>query len=166
MPHHIWAEKPVARRRSGFRFTAGDGLLVAWLRGDLTAHPTACLAAYWHKPRFWSGTHESAASFQTFWQVLGEHGADVILNGHDHDYERFAPQDPTGEPDSTGAASSSSAREARICAASPRTSPAARCATPTFGILRLTLAVDSDQWSFLPVAGQVSPTTDLPRATR
>ena len=71
-----------------------------WLRKDLAAHPTACTLAYWHHPRFSSGEKYGTNEQMTpLWQVLYEHGADVILSGHEHSYERFAPQDATGTMD-------------------------------------------------------------------
>lgn len=72
---------------------------LSWLRGDLAATSARCVLAYWHRPRFSSGEHGSDASFQPLWQVLYDAGADLVLNGHDHDYERFAPQDPAGNAD-------------------------------------------------------------------
>jgi hypothetical protein len=66
---------------------------IAWLRADLTANAgKACTPAYWHHPRFSSGDHGNNTVSQTFWSVLYEFNADVVLSGHDHNYERFAPQ--------------------------------------------------------------------------
>jgi hypothetical protein len=62
-----------------------------WLKQDLGAHHQGCTVAYWHNPRFSSGWHGSDARLETFWRILYDGGADVILNGHDHDYERFRP---------------------------------------------------------------------------
>jgi len=71
-----------------------------WLRQDLAAHPAACALAYWHKPLFSSGAkHGNDPEMKPFWQDLYAARATVVLNGHDHDYERFAPQDPEGKPD-------------------------------------------------------------------
>ena len=71
-----------------------------WLRADLAAHPAACTLAYWHHPRFSSGTvHGSDEDMEPLWQALYEYGADVVLVGHEHNYERFAPQDPQGNAD-------------------------------------------------------------------
>ena len=64
-----------------------------WLRRDLAAHPAACTLAYWHHPRFSSGLHGSDSTYTAFWQALYDAGADVVLSGHDHDYERFARAD-------------------------------------------------------------------------
>jgi hypothetical protein len=70
-----------------------------WLKADLAAHPNECTLAYWHNPRFSSGIHGDQAFVAPFWDALYQAGADVVLNGHDHDYERFAPQNPSGQAD-------------------------------------------------------------------
>lgn len=70
-----------------------------WLKADLASNPAACTLAYWHHPRFSSGLHGSDAAYDAFWRDLYEAGTDVVLVGHDHDYERFAPQDPNGVAD-------------------------------------------------------------------
>jgi hypothetical protein len=72
-----------------------------WLVDDLAAHPSTCTLAYWHHPRFSSGQHGNSVSVAPFWRELYASGADVILNGHDHVYERFAPQNPAGHSDPT-----------------------------------------------------------------
>jgi calcineurin-like phosphoesterase family protein len=72
-----------------------------WLEQDLKSNKQLCTVAYWHHPRFSSGWHGSDARLAPFWQALYIGGADVILNGHDHDYERFLPQTPEGTVDST-----------------------------------------------------------------
>jgi acid phosphatase type 7 len=74
---------------------------IAWLRADLTGSTAQCTMALWHHPRFSSGQHGNDATQQPFWDVLYEFDADVVLVGHDHDYERFAPQTPTGVADPT-----------------------------------------------------------------
>ena len=70
-----------------------------WLRADLAAHRTECTLAYWHHPRFSSGEHGSDSAYTAFFQALYDADADVVLVGHDHDYERFAPQTPAGALD-------------------------------------------------------------------
>jgi hypothetical protein len=69
---------------------------LAWLEADLAANPTRCTLAYWHRPLFSSGMHGNDPSVRPFWKLLYAAGAEVILNGHDHDYERFARQRPYG----------------------------------------------------------------------
>jgi len=70
-----------------------------WLRADLAGEKRGCTLAYWHQPRFSSGGHHSDVRYTAFWNDLYAAGADVVLGGHDHDYERFAPQTADGKPD-------------------------------------------------------------------
>ena len=70
-----------------------------WLAADLKASTATCTLAIWHHPRFSSGEHGNDTEVAPFWQALYDAGADVVINGHDHDYERFAPQDPNGRAD-------------------------------------------------------------------
>jgi len=70
-----------------------------WLRRDLAENPSTCALAYWHIPLFSSGAHGNHPELRDIWQALHEAGVEVVVNGHDHDYERFAPQDSRGNPD-------------------------------------------------------------------
>src|SRR5215207_143134 len=71
-----------------------------WLREDLAAHPATCTLAYWHHPLFSSGKeHGGDEAMRPVWQALYDAGTDVVLAGHEHNYERFAPLDPTGATD-------------------------------------------------------------------
>jgi len=127
-----------------------------WLRADLAANQSVCTLAYWHKPLYSSGQHGNNSSVQAFWQALYDYGADVVLNGHDHTYERFAPQDPAGQADpargirefvvGTGGASLYS-----FIAIQPHSE--VRNNT-SWGVLRLSLHPTSYDWEFVPVAGQ------------
>jgi hypothetical protein len=74
----------------------------AWLRADLAAHPNACTLAYWHEPRFSSGQHGNATQMTTIWNDLVAAHADVVLSGHNHDYERFPALNATGVPTASG----------------------------------------------------------------
>ena len=78
---------------------APDSVQGRWLAADLAASKTRCTLAIWHHPRFSSGDHGNDTSVAPFWRALHDAGADLIVNGHDHDYERFAPQDPDGRED-------------------------------------------------------------------
>jgi acid phosphatase type 7 len=70
-----------------------------WLRDDLATHPTACTLAFWHQPQFTSGRHSAQGSMVAAWTALYEADGDLVVNGHEHFYERFAPQTPAGAPD-------------------------------------------------------------------
>ena len=73
---------------------------VEWLREDLAAYPARCTLAYWHHPRFSSGeAHGNNRDSDAVWRILYAAGVEVVLAGHEHNYERFAPQTPDGEPD-------------------------------------------------------------------
>jgi hypothetical protein len=127
-----------------------------WLRNDLASNPAVCTLAYWHQPRFSSNLSSPNSASSTFWKDLYDAGADVILNGHIHNYERFAPQTPSGVSDpSTGI------REFVVgvggrSAASITTSNASNSEIrgKTYGVLDLTLHPTSYDWQFLPEAGK------------
>lgn len=70
-----------------------------WLRTELATHPARCTLAFWHHPLYSSGGHGSIPKMRDAWRMLHEAGAELVLSGHDHDYERFAPQDADGRPD-------------------------------------------------------------------
>jgi hypothetical protein len=127
-----------------------------WLRADLAAHPAACTLAYWHHPLFSSGPHGNNTQMQAIWQALYDFGADVVISGHDHDYERFAPQTPSGAADNargirefivgTGGASHYS-----FSGIKPNSQVRNQ---DTFGVLELTLHPGGYDWQFVPEAGR------------
>jgi hypothetical protein len=127
-----------------------------WLRNDLAAHAAACTLAYWHHPRFSSGQHGNNTSSSVFWQDLYNANADVVLNGHDHLYERFGPQNP-----SAGFDSARGIREF-IVGTGGRNSYSFTSVQPnsevrqsgTFGVLKLTLHANGYEWQFVPEAGK------------
>jgi hypothetical protein len=127
-----------------------------WLRADLTAHPAACTLAYWHHPRFSSGLHGNQDFMQDIWQALYDLGVDVVLNGHDHTYERFAPQDPAGLADSTQGIREFVVGTGGIShydfVGEPKANSEVRN-SDTFGVIKLTLYPTSYEWGFVPVAG-------------
>ena len=128
----------------------------AWLRSDLAAHPTACTIAIWHHPRFSSGVHGVDATVQPFWDALYAAGVDVIVNGHEHDYERFAPQTPAGTADPDFgirefiAGTGGKALRAFVTTLSNSEVKDAG----TWGVLKLTLHASSYDYTFVPIAGQ------------
>jgi hypothetical protein len=126
-----------------------------WLRADLAANPKTCTLAYWHKPRFSSGQHGNIAASQALWQALYDYGADVVLNGHDHTYERFAPQNPNGQADPKGIREFvvGTGGAALYSFTSNQPNSEIRNNT-THGVLKLTLHSTSYDWQFIPIAGQ------------
>lgn len=129
-----------------------------WLRQDLQSHPAACTLAYWHEPLFSSGAaHGNDVDFIAFWRDLYNASATVVLNGHDHDYERFAPQDPDGKVDPVRGIREfvvgTGGNHERTFAASPDPNSEVRM-TGMFGVLKLTLHAHSYDWEFVPEAGK------------
>jgi acid phosphatase type 7 len=128
-----------------------------WLRADLAAHTAACTLAYFHKPLFSSGgAHGDAPEVRPLYQALYEANADVILGGHDHDYERFAPQDPNGKLDQSRGIREfvvgTGGKNHRPFGAPEATSEVRD--TTAFGVLKLTLHSASYDWKFIPEAGK------------
>lgn len=133
---------------------SGDAAAVqlAWLKDDLARHPARCTLAYWHVPLYSSGGHRPDRRMRAAWQLLYDAGAELVLSGHDHEYERFAPQDANGKLDpargmrqfvvGTGGAYATpfiffqphaEARDSNVS-----------------GVLRVRLHDDSYDWTFLP----------------
>jgi len=128
-----------------------------WLRSDLAANATSCKLAYFHKPLFSSGgAHGDDLQFKAFWEAFYQAHGDVIVNGHDHDYERFAPQDPNGQSDPVHGirefVAGTGGKNHR-----PFTAPHANSEirnADAFGVLKLTLRARGYDWQFVPEAGK------------
>ena len=134
---------------------SASGPQATWLQSDLAANPKQCVLAYWHKPRWSSGsTHGSTSAMQAIWQILYNAGADVVISAHEHNYERFAQMNATGSTVSqglrefvvgTGGASHYGFGSA-LSSSEVRNSS-------TSGVLKLTLSSSGYSWQFVPVAG-------------
>ena len=126
-----------------------------WLRADLAANPTQCTLAYWHHPRFSSGQHGNDITMRDLYQALYDFGADVLLTGHDHNYEQFSRQNPDGVADLNGikqfvvGTGGTALRPFGVI----QPNSAARN-SEAHGVLKLTLHPTSYDWEFVPVAGQ------------
>jgi hypothetical protein len=131
---------------------AAQAAQLAWLRAELARHPARCTLAYWHHPLYSSGMHGNITRMKKAWQLLYDAGAELVLSGHDHDYERFAPQDADGNRDD--------ARGMRQFVVGtggafptpflwPRANSEARDSNHD-GVLKLVLGFDGYSWEFLP----------------
>jgi Calcineurin-like phosphoesterase len=126
-----------------------------WLEQDLADHPSVCTLAYWHIPLFSSGGR-AANNSRDLWQILYDHQVDVILNGHDHIYERFVPQRPDATADlvrgmrqfTVGTGGANLTFIEKIAANSEVRN------ADTYGILKLTLHPTTYDWQFVPEAGK------------
>ena len=139
-----------------------------WLRRDLAAHPSRCILAYWHEPRFTSGTvHSSDPSFGPFWRDLYAVRADVVLNGHVHNYERFARQNPKAQARRKGIREFvvGTGGESLYESGAPIAHSQVQNDT-TFGVLKLKLHRASYHWRFVPVAGGTFTDSGTTRCSR
>ena len=127
-----------------------------WLRADLAAHPASCTLAFWHHPRFNSGHSSNATYMQAIFQDLYDADADVVLSGHAHDYERFAPQNPAGKLDNArGIRQFVVGTGGAFFTALSTTKPNSEVRNAsTYGVLMLTLHPNSYDWRFVPEAGK------------
>src|SRR5437660_8728238 len=154
---------------SAFVATSAGSPQDQWLKADPAATTQHCLLALWHRPRFYSNTDTvfyATDAVKPFWNDLYAAQADLILNAHSRDYERFAPQTPDGAADSargireiiigTGGEGLDEPNSNRIANSEVNISQ-------VYGVLQLTLADGSYSWRFVPVAGQTA--TDTGSAT-
>jgi 3',5'-cyclic AMP phosphodiesterase CpdA len=125
-----------------------------WLRDDLAANPSDCTLAYWHVPVFSSGPHGRNLIMRDIWRILYEAGAEVILNGHDHLYERFAPQDYRGNADPRGirafTVGTGGSGVYKVKAIAPNSEVRD---SSSYGVLKLTLGAGQYTWEFIGVNG-------------
>jgi hypothetical protein len=123
-----------------------------WLRNELTTTRSTCTLAYWHRPRWSSGPNFPQGDVDPLWRTLYEFNVDVVLNGHDHMYERFAPQDPDGNPDSARGIRQFTVGTGGAHLYTP--GPPQRNSEvrqSVYGILIMTLNANSYQWDFVSV---------------
>jgi len=126
-----------------------------WLRADLAANPSACVVAYTHHPRFSSGSHGSDTGMTALWQALYDYGAELLLVGHDHNYQRFAPMTAAGVLDSARGVRQilvGTGGRSLYSFSSPIANTEA-WSVSSYGVLKLTLRPASYDFQFVPIAG-------------
>jgi len=126
-----------------------------WVRDQLATSQHRCTAVYWHRPLFSSGTNGPNPDMLELWRVLYTMNVDIVINGHDHVYERFAPQTPEGRLDSakgirqftvgTGGSSPTTVRRAALNS---------EVVASVWGVAAFTLQNDGYTWAFIPVQGE------------
>ena len=147
----------VALNSNCTRVSCGAGSIQErWLRADLAAHPSACTLAYWHHPRYSSGHDGSHSTLSAFWRALYEAGAEIVLSGHSHNYERFAGKDANGKLSPTGIRQFVVGTGGAFMTGlgSSRVAGSEVAQNKTFGVLKLTLHASSYAWRFVPIAGR------------
>jgi uncharacterized repeat protein (TIGR01451 family) len=131
-----------------------DAAQISWLRSDLAAYGgRRCVLAYWHHPRFSSGTtHGNSTSVTPFWTELYNAKAELVLSSHEHNYERFGPQDPNGVPDPVSGIREfvvGTGGRSHYGFGAPQPNSEVRN-SDTYGVLKLTLRPGAYDWQFLP----------------
>lgn len=133
-----------------------------WIKQDLAKNTKGCVAAYYHHPRWSSGDHGDQRGSKQLWDLFAQNKVDLILNGHDHHYERFVPQDANGKADPAGpveiVGGMGGANPYPVHAAHPTT---AKLLQDTFGVLKLTMTDTTFSEQLIGLDGKVldsSPT--------
>jgi len=129
-----------------------------WLRNDLANNANhRCTMAYFHRPLYSTGTNVAGPEVKPFWNILHNRNADLIVNGHAHRYERFAPMTPNGTRSANGirqlvAGTGGAGGGDEISRADAPNLQ--RVKTGTYGVLKLSLRADSYAWKFVRAAGK------------
>ena len=127
-----------------------------WLETDLANTTENCIAAYWHSPLFSSGVHGPSFNGKPFWVDLYAAGTDIVLNGHEHNYQRYAKQTPSGQAASNGIREFVVGSGGKVLTALGVSDPNLEVGNDTdFGVLKLTLASNSYSWQYVGVTGAV-----------
>ncbi len=125
---------------------------MTWFREDLQKSGKQCTLAYWHHPRFSSGIAGGSSSVNAFWTTAVEMGVDVVVNGHDHDYERFAPMDASGNADPNGTREFVDGTGGAVLRDWGTIKPNSEVRySSTYGVLKFELTPGKYEWTFLPV---------------
>ena len=132
-----------------------DAPQLKWLEADLRRHRQRCVLAYWHHPRYSSGPHGSDPRTQALWALLQRQGVSVVVTGHDHIYERFAPMNEQGAHDPLRGIRSFivGTGGAKHYALKQRIALSEAASGESWGVLKMTLGADRYAWEFLPVPG-------------
>jgi len=128
----------------------GTSSQVTWLRGELMTSNARCTAVIFHRPRFSSGEHGDNPDMADVWQVLYDHNADVVISGHDHNYERLAPMDADGRANSSrGIRQFVVGTGGAILRAPTRMRPNSEITGVSWGVISFTLNDDGYSWNFV-----------------
>lgn len=133
---------------------------LVWLEQDLSSSSNVCTLAFWHHPHFTSGRYArdkpAAGRSSYFWDSLIKFKADVILNGHDHLYERFAPQSASGQPSLTGIRQFTVGTGGKVLYQKIFSQPnSEKLIDSQFGVMSIKLYAKAYSWQFVSIAGEV-----------
>ena len=126
-----------------------------WLVADLAANPAVCVLGYWHHPLWNAGGHQGTAAVVPLWEALIDAGADVVINGHDHNYQRWARQDSSGSSDPEGIRQFIVGTGGAPPYQQERSPENLDVFATANGLLQLQLDPSGYAWEFFPVSGAV-----------
>jgi hypothetical protein len=127
-----------------------------WVKQDLQANTRGCIIAYWHHPRYASPTnHSGSTRTANVWNLLMSHGADIVLAGHNHNYERFIKQDGNGNADQNGMIQFTVGTGGAGLYSFSGTDPNSAFKVSQYGVLKLTLRDSDYDWDFIDINGEV-----------
>ncbi|MFD9794290.1 discoidin domain-containing protein [Streptomyces sp. NPDC059070] len=133
---------------------------IDWLKADLAKNTKGCVAAYWHHPLYSSGGHGNDPVSKPVWKILYAAKADLVLNGHDHHYERFAPQNPDGKATADGiveiVGGMGGAEPYPIEQVQPNSQ---KRISGQYGVLKLDFTDSGYGWTYVGTDGQVKDTS-------
>ena len=153
-----------------YRFVAGEWLILMlnseiasgpgspqyeFVRESLESRPFRCQMAIWHRPLFTSGPNGPWPQMRPLWELLDDHDVDVVVNGHEHFYERFSRQDADGRLDENGVREFIVGTGGAPLYAFVRQTPNSSARIANHGIMRFTLRPDAYEWEFLEVSGSL-----------
>jgi acid phosphatase type 7 len=125
-----------------------------WLKSELTSKKSTCTAVIWHRPLFSSGRNGDNPDMRDVWRTLYDNNVDVVINGHDHTYERFAPQDPDGKADpARGIREFVVGTGGAMLYEFTHVNPNSEARGAAWGVAQFTLNDGSYSWQFIPVDG-------------
>lgn len=160
-----------------YRFVAGEWLVLMinsnidasptspqfqFVRESLQGRPFRCQMAMWHHPLFSSGPNGPHPHMRPIFELLQQNGVDVVVNGHDHIYERFSRQDADGRQIETGIRQFTVGTGGAELTRAVRATPNSGIVLASFGIMRFTLRPDSYDWEFLETAGALGDNGSTP----
>lgn len=135
--------------------TSAQSEQAKWLQADLAQNPRSCVMAYWHRARWSSGKHHGSDSkMQVIWDILYDANAELVVTGHEHHYERFAPMDKNGNAVSVGLQAFVVGTGGANKYPFGNILPASQARNDnTYGVIKLTLHPTMYEWEFIPVEG-------------
>ena len=125
-----------------------------WLQNDLQQNSTACTLAFFHQPLFNIGDEPATTALVPIWDLLQQHSVDIVLNGHDHTYQRWVPMNSAGTPDPTGPTELVVGTGGHALGGLPLSNPNVAATAIQFGAMRLDLGSNGATYQFVSTAGQ------------